>query len=196
VNPLKLMNPVTVIKGAVGLAGTAVGVVETLAGGTAHLARSGLQRLNTPNQLGLDDEYHSKVAANVMNPSAPREPADLPVEPELPVQPHAPDEPPIDVVGEALARESALGDGQSFERAGFAHEPSAASRADEHGEAPFERIRREEIDEEVTAGIEGDSEDDEEAEAHLSQPLLEPGVAKALAAETEMMSRAADPNKG
>jgi hypothetical protein len=190
-NPLKLLNPVTVIKGAVGLAGTAVGVAEAVVRGPAHIVRSALQRLTTLDHLRLDeDEGLSDVVSDAMTPSADlQEPADLPVEPR------APDESPIDVVGEALASESARGDAESLGGAGFAHEPRVASRAEEHGDAPSQQAEREEIDDEVTASLEEDLEDDAGPEEHLSQPLLEPGSAKALATEAEMMSRAADPNK-
>ena len=145
------------------------------------------------------DDAHSGVVSGDIASRAARERVDLPFEPQ------APDEPPVDVVGEALARESALGVGDSLEGAGSAHEPRAASRAAEHGEAPLQQSEREEIDDEVTAALEGDLEGDldddldgdlEGVEEHPSQPLLEPGAAKALAAETEMLGRAADPNKG
>jgi hypothetical protein len=191
-NPLKLMNPLTVTKGAFGLAGTVVGVVETVARGTAHLASSAVQRLTASDHLGLgDDRAPSRVTAtDDRTAPLPREATDLPVEPRVP------DEPPVDVVGQALAAEAALDEGQSAEGAGFAHEPTVASRAEEHGEAPVQRAEKEAIDEEVAAALEGEIEDDEEAEEHLTQPLLEPGAAKAIAAEAEMLSRAADPDKG
>jgi hypothetical protein len=56
--------------------------------------------------------------------------------------------------------------------------------------------RGREIEDEAAAALEGDREDNDEAEEHLTKPLLEPGAVKALVAETEMLSRAADPNKG
>jgi hypothetical protein len=179
-NPLKLVNPLTMITGAVGLTGTAVGVVESVVGATARTARSGLLRLTTLEHSGLDDDQGHPE----------REPTNLPVEPRIP------DEPPIHVVGEALAAEAARRDGQSLEGAGFAHEPTAVFRAEKHGGHSCSEQRGREIEDEAAAALEGDREDNDEAEEHLTKPLLEPGAVKALVAETEMLSRAADPNKG
>jgi hypothetical protein len=110
----------------------------------------------------------------------------------LPVEPRAPDEPPVDVVGQALAAEASLGDRQSPEGAGFAHEPRGASRDEEHGTAPLQRAETEGIDDELTAALEGD----EEPEQHLTEPVLDRDSAESLAAEMERSGRAADPDKG
>ena len=76
--------------------------------------------------------------------------------------------------------------------ADFAHEPRGASRDEEHGDAGLQRVEVEEIAEEAAAALEGD----EEPEEHLTAPLLDPADTKALAAELQTMSRAADPDKG
>jgi hypothetical protein len=186
-NPCKLANPVTLTKGAFGLAGTTVGVVETVARGTVHVAIWGLRRLAPGDRSRLDDDRaDSGVTTDVMNPPTSYGSTTLPVEPR------APEEPPVDVVGQALAAEVSLGDRQSPEGAGFAHEPRGASRDEEHGDAPLQRAETEVIDDEVTAALGADDEPEE----HLSEPVLDPAAVNALATEMEISSRAADPNKG
>ncbi|RYU11638.1 hypothetical protein ETU37_13870 [Nocardioides iriomotensis] len=73
-------------------------------------------------------------------------------------EPHVPDEAPVDVVGEALAREAAAERGEGPQGAGMAHEPRGASRREEHGDAALQRAEREEIAEETAAALEGDVE--------------------------------------
>lgn len=189
-NPLKLVNPVTATKGTLVVAGKAIGTAGTVARGAAHVAKSGLQRLTTSDPAGVVDQADSVVPVDSTDPSAAYRSTDLPF------APLAADRPPVDVVGQALAAEAALGDRQSPEGAGFAHEPKVASHDEEHGDAPMHRTEREEMDDEVTAALEGDLADEVEAEEHLTQPILDPGAAKALAAEMEILSRAADPDKG
>jgi hypothetical protein len=188
--PLKLMNPVAVTKGAFGLAGTAVGVAETLAEtvvrGTVHVAMSGLQRLAALDRPRSDPDAVTGAATAETSPPQPQR------RPDLPVEPHAPEEPPVDVVGEALAAEAALGNRQSPVGAGFAHEPRGASRDEEHGDAPLQRAETEGIDDEVTAALEGD----EEPEEHLTEPVLDPAQAQALAAEMEASRAAVEPDRG
>ena len=190
--------PVKVTRGALGLTGTAVGLAGAVARDTAHVLLSGLRHLGEagvqdtgPEGTGWDDE-----AANMAGPTtaaaaqaaftdvegAPSGPAIVPREP------HAPLEPPIDVVGEALAAEREEGgDG-----AGLAHEPRGASRDEEHGDAALQRAEVDEIAEEAAAALDGDIEPEE----HLSEPLLDPADAKAMATELRTMSRAAEPDKG
>jgi hypothetical protein len=74
----------------------------------------------------------------------------------------------------------------------MAHEPHGASRDEEHGHATLQRAEVEEIAAETEAALIGDVEPEE----HLTEPLVDPADAKALAAELETMSRAADPGKG
>jgi hypothetical protein len=56
----------------------------------------------------------------------------------------------------------------------------------------LQRAELDEIADEVTATLEGDVEPEE----HLTEPLVDPATAKALAAEMRTMTRAADSNKG
>jgi hypothetical protein len=49
-----------------------------------------------------------------------------------------------------------------------------------------------ELADEADAALHGDVQPEE----HLTEPLLEPGEAKAVASELERMSRAADPGRG
>jgi len=110
----------------------------------------------------------------------------------VPAEPHASEEPVIDVVGEALAAEVAAERGEGPDGTGLAHEPRGASRDEEHGEAGLQRAEVDEITEEAAAALEGDVE----PEAHPSEPLLDPADAKAMAAEMQTMSKAADLDKG
>jgi hypothetical protein len=174
-NPIKMANPVTVTKGALGVASSAVGVAGTVVRTTADVVASVL------DQLGDADE--SGTGADRQAPPGPT---------VVPAEPHAPQEPPIDVVGEALAAEAAAERGQATAGAGLAHEPRGASRAEEHGEAALQRAEVDEISEEAAAAL----EDEIEPQAHLSEPLLDPAEAEAMAAELQTMSKAADPDKG
>ena len=173
-NPIKMANPVTVTKGALGVAGTAVGVAGAVVRTTADVVASVLDQLGEADASGTGADRQAPPGPTV-----------------VPAEPHAPPEPPIDVVGEALAAEAAAERGQAF-GAGLAHEPRGASRAEEHGEAALQRAEVEEITEEAAAALEGEAE----PETHLSEPLLDPAEAEAMAAELQTMSRAADPDKG
>jgi hypothetical protein len=112
------------------------------------------------------------------------------------VEPHVPEQPPIDVVGQALAAEAALGDRVSPEGAGVAHEPRGASRDEEHGDAALQRAEVEGIADEVAAVLEGDVEPEIGPDEHLTEPVIDPAEAKAVISEMEMSRRAADPHKG
>ena len=109
----------------------------------------------------------------------------------VPAEPHAPEEPPIDVVGEALAAEAAAEPGQGTDDTGLAQEPRGASRDEEHGDPALHRAEVDEITEEAAAALEGDVEPEE----HLSEPLVDPADAEAMAAELQMMSKAAELDK-
>lgn len=205
-NPLKLANPIYVTKGAFGLAGTAVGLAGTMARETAHVVLSGVHHFTTSaeqdtgtRRTGSSDAAGAGDDPNIAGPTtaaaaaaAVTEVDDAPTGPTIvPVEPHAPEEPPIDVVGEALAAEAGLEGGEGPDGAGLAHEPRGASRDEEHGDTALQRAEVDEIAEEAAAALEGDVEPEE----HLAEPLLDPADAKALAAELQTMSRAADPDK-
>ena len=204
-NPIKMANPVTVTKGAVGVASTAVGVAGAVVRTTADVVLSVLDQLGEPGEPGTRARKGSAgPVGSVTDRSSPgpttaaaaavavTDVEGAPPGPTVvPAEPHAPVEPPIDVVGEALAAEAAAARGEAF-GAGLAHEPRGASRAEEHGEAALQRAELDEITEEAAAALEGDVE----PEAHLSEPLLDPAEAKAMAAELQTMSKAADPDKG
>ena len=224
-NPLKAVNPVTVTKGAVGLAGAAVhlagavarealhapvgvtrgalhgagaaaGLAGSLARETVHVVRTGLdgEQAAHPREAGVAEDPDrpgpttaAAAAAAVSDvPGSPGGPTIVPVEP------HAPEEPPVDVVGEALAAEAAAERGEAPDGAGLAHEPRAASRDEEHGDAGLQRATLGDIAEETTAALEGDVEPEE----HLGEPLVDPSDAKAAAAELRTMNKAARTDKG
>jgi hypothetical protein len=204
-NPIKMANPVTVTKGALGVAGTAVGVAGAVVRTTADVVASVLDQLGPADASGTGADRTGSAGAvgsgndragagptTAAAAAAATEVAGAPPGPTVvPAEPHAPQEPPIDVVGEALAAEAAAERGQAF-GAGLAHEPRGASRAEEHGEAALQRAEVEEITEEAAAALAGEAE----PETHLSEPLLDPAEAEAMAAELQTMSRAADPDKG
>lgn len=179
--PIKLANPIYVTKGAFGLAGTAVGVAGTVARGTVRLALAGLHELTDPDAPDPTAEH-----------AAPTREAAAPGPTVVVAEPRPPEGPVIDVVGQALATEAELGEGQTSDGAGMAHEPRGASRDEEHGDAALQRAEVDEIDDEVAAAVEGDID----AEEHLTEPLLDPATVKALASDARTMSRAADPEKG
>ncbi len=105
-------------------------------------------------------------------------------------EPAPPVEPPIDVVGQALAAEA---EEQSY--GGRAGEPRGASRDEEHGEAALQRAEVDEIAEETAEGLPGGDVDvttpvgttgagvgsnPDTAEADLQQPQTQPLVNPAL----------------
>jgi hypothetical protein len=210
-NLRKAANPIAVTKHVFGLAGSAVGVAGTvareavhapvgvtrgaihLAGAAAGIARTvaretGRERVADARGAGSADVTDADIAGPT-TAAAGSDVAGAPPGPAVvPGEPHAPEEPPVDVVGEALAAEAAS------EREGFgmAHEPRGASRDEEHGEADLQRAEVEEIAEEASAALEGDIEPEE----HLTEPLLDSADAKAVAAELATMSKAADSDKG
>ena len=207
-NPLKAANPITVTKGAFGLAGSAVGLAGTVARGAVHApvdltrgaihvagAAAGLAgdvARETAHALWTDqgDEHvaHRQGAGSTNVTDDP----DIAGPTVVPVEPHAPEEPPVDVVGAALTAEAADERGEGPDGAGIAHEPHAASRDEEHGAATLQRATVDEIAEEAAAALEGDVEPEEQ----LTAPLLDSADAKAVAAEQATMSKAADTDKG
>jgi hypothetical protein len=227
-NPLKAANPITVTKGAFGLAGAAVAVAATvareaihtpvgatksaihLAGAavglagpvareTAHILWTDPADAHEAQQQGdgsadvTDDHALAVPTTAAATSAAVSDVAGAPTGPTVvPVEPHAPIGPPIDVVGEALAAERAAEPREGPDGGGIAHEPRGASRDEEHGDAALQRAEVDEIAQEATAALEGDVE----PEARLTEPLLDPADAKAVAAELATMSKAAKTNKG
>jgi hypothetical protein len=206
-NPIKLMNPVNVTKCAFGLVGTAVGLADTIGRSTAHVLLTGLHDLKEAADQGAGAEPKTSAGATDVLDDAPApgpttaaaaaaavtDVQGAPPGPTVvPAEPHAPQEPPIDVVGEALAAEAAVEPTGAPDGVGLAHEPRGASRDEEHGDAPLQRAEEDEITEEAAAALEGDVE----PEAHLTAPLLDPADTEALAAEMQTMSKAADQDKG
>ena len=186
--------PIGVTKGAIDLADSAAGLVGSIARETAHVLWPNQDEEHGPSAPEADSAAVSGDP-NVPGPTtaaavdaAVRDVAGAPPGPTtVPVEPHAPEEPPVDVVGQALAAEQA-GD---LDGAGMAHEAHGASRNEEHGHAPLQRAEVDEIAEEATAALEGDLD----PEPHLTEPLLDSADAKAVAAELSTMSKAADPHK-
>jgi hypothetical protein len=220
-NLLKAANPITVTKGAFGLAGTAVGLAGTVARGAVHApvdltrgaihvaSRAGRVARETAHTLGTGqgDEHEAREMVSALRAdegeeqgARPRESGstgvtedpNIPGPTVVPAEPHAPAEPPVDVVGAALATEAAAERGEGPDGVGLAHEPHAASRDEEHGDTGLQRATLEEIAEETAAALEGDVEPEE----HLTEPLLDSADAKAVAAELATMSKAADTDEG
>jgi hypothetical protein len=177
-NPLKLANPVTVLKGAVGLAGMAIGLAGTVTRGILEVAIAGLDRLEEAGRQNTGSE-----------PAEPTGPAFAgPLSAVTPVS-HLTDGPPVDVVGKTLAAEAAAERGDAPDGQDLAHEPRGASRDEEHGDTGLQPAEVEEIAEETAATLEGEVEPEE----RLPPPLLDPADTKAAASELRTMERAADP---
>jgi hypothetical protein len=190
-----MMNPLAVARAALGLAGSAVTFVDTVTRGTARVVGSTLHHLGRTEAHDAEDPTDdtgptraaggTKAVTDVARP--PKGPTIVPNEP------HVPEQPPVDVVEQALAQEAALGGREAPEGAGLAHEPRGASRGDEHGDTAVPRAEADGIADEVAATFEDD--DAPAPDDHLTQPLIDPGEAKALAAEMQTLRRAADPHK-
>jgi hypothetical protein len=206
-NPIKLMNPVNVTKCAFGLVGTAVGLADTVGRSTAHVLLTGLHDLKAAAGQGtgaerkatagatdvVDDAHAPGPTVAAAAAAAVTDVEGAPPGPTVvPAEPHAPPEPPIDVVGEALAAEAGAEPPDAPDGVGLAHEPRGASRDEEHGHAPLRRAEEDAITEEAASALAGDVEPD----AHLTAPLLDPADTKALEAEMQTMSKAADHDKG
>ncbi len=116
-------------------------------------------------------------------------------------EPGPPEQPPVDVVGQALAAE-----GQEEQYAGRAGEPRAASRDEEHGEAALQRAEVDEIAEETDEALPGGDVDvqtpvgttgagagfnPDTAESDLQQPQTEPLVDPALTKSVKSTQRTA-----
>jgi hypothetical protein len=192
--------PVGMTRGAIHLAaGAAAGLAGTVARETAHVlwTDQGDQHVAHARGAGsasvTDDPNIAGPTTAAAAAAAVSDVAGAPTGPTVvPVEPHAPEEPPVDVVGEALAAEAAAERGEVPDGAGIAHEPRGASRDEEHGDAALQRAEVEEIAEEAAAALEGDVEPEE----HLTEPLLDSADAKAVAAEMARMSKASSTDKG
>lgn len=191
--------PVGVTRGGIHLAGAAAGLAGTVARETAHVLQTDQGDEHVAHTRGAgsaevtDDPHIAGPTTAAAAAAAVSEVAGAPPGPTIvPVEPHAPKEPPVDVVGDALAAEAAAERGEGPEGVGMAHEPHGASRDEEHGDAALQRAEVEEIAEEALAALEGDVEPEE----HLTEPLLDSADAKAVATELATTSEAADPDKG
>jgi len=191
--------PVGVTRGAFHLAGAAAGLGGTVARETAHVlwAGQGDEHVALTRGAGsagvTDDPNIAGPTTAAAAAAAVSEVTGAPPGPTVvPVEPHAPEEPPVDVVGDALAAEAAADRGEVPEGVGLAHEPRAASRDEEHGDAAPQRAEVEEIAEEALAALEGDVEPEE----HVTEPLFDSADAKAAADESATRSKAADPHQG
>lgn len=205
-NPIKVANPITMTKGAFGLAGTAVGLAGTVVRNAPRLLLSVLEQLGrvAEQDTGAARNRSARLAgfvddANIPGPTTAAAAAAAVTDVEgapsgptvVPAEPHAPEEPPIDVVGDTLAAEAAAESGEGTDGADLAHEPRGASRDEEHGGAALQRAEVDEITEEAASALEGYVA----PEDHLSAPLLDPADAEAMAAELQMMNKAAEPDK-
>ena len=167
-NPIKMANPINVTKGAFGLAGTAVGLAGTVVRATVQVLLAVLDQLGQVGEPGTSAERNwSAGAAGLVDDASMPGPT-------------------------TAAAAAAAVTGVQGAPSGPTHEPRGASRDEEHGEAALQRAEVDEITEEAAAALGGDVE----PEAHLSDPLLDPADAKAMAAEMQTMSKAADPDKG
>jgi hypothetical protein len=191
--------PVGVTRGAFHLAGAAAGRAGSVARETAYVLwteQADEQTSLTRGAGSVDVTDDPNIAGPTTAAAAAAAVSDVPGGPPgptvVPVEPHSPEEPRVDVVGDALAAEAAAGRGEGPEGVGMAHEPHGASRDEEHGDAALQRAEVEEIAEEAFAALEGDVEPQE----HLTEPVLDSADAKAMAAELEMRSKAADPDNG
>ena len=150
-NAFELTKPVEVTKRVVGLAGTAVGLTGVVAREAVHAAGAA---------AGLAGTVVRGTAHALRTPEAPGAVGDAAVVPPGPTvvrpEPHAPEEPPVDVVVQALAAEAAADRGDVLDGAGVAHEPRGASRDEEHGEASLQRAEVDELDDEVSATLDGE----------------------------------------
>lgn len=147
---VKMANPVAVTRAALGLGGEVIGVASSVAGSVARqTAQVVVDRLfpelphepDVAETAPLEDDLPDDDVSVAPGPTT------------VPVEPHAPEEPPVDVVGRALAAE-ARGDQAPTHGAGFAHEPRGASRDDERGEVPWQQAEADEVADEVDAGLE------------------------------------------
>jgi hypothetical protein len=101
-----------------------------------------------------------------------------------------PAEPPIDVVGEALAKEAA--EPEPVLLGGTQGEPHPVTREEEHEGAPLTRAELDEIEDETDEALNADEGDVVPDQGQL----LDPAVAKAVRSEAEILQGAADPDKG
>ena len=188
--------PVGMTRAAIHGAGAAAGLAGSVARETVHVLGTdhGDERVAHQQETseGVPDDEIAGPTTGAAAAAAVSDAAGAPTGPTVvPVEPEPPEEPPVDVVGEALAAEAAAERWGTPDRADIAHEPHAASRDEEHGDAAPERATLDEIAEETSAALQGDVEPEE----HLTEPLLGPADAKTVAAEMGTMSEAAGTDK-
>ena len=180
---VKHANPIALGRSAVGLGGAVVKGAAQAVGmtkGAIHLVSGARTAPEVADEGVPESAQHS-------SDDGPRSAG-----PEVVLaEPHAPDEPPVDVVGMALAAEVAAERDGVPGGSAVAHEPRAASREEDHG-AAFERATVEEIVDESAAALEGDPE----PELHLTEPLFDAADARSVRAEMAMMSKGAESDKG
>jgi hypothetical protein len=195
--------PVTRAAQAVGVA---IGTTKAVSGALNRLGQDLRHRRQGAPVVPSQDP---QATAESDVPAAPAAPEDQ----ELLVTP--PQEPPVDVVGQALASEAA----GAQEGNGRATEPSASSRDEGHGDAGLQRAELEEWADEIVEGLNQDSPagdvdvatpvgttgadvgfNPDTAEADLQQPgtepLLDPSLTKSVKSEADTLGRASDPDKG
>ena len=202
-----------VVGGAKGVVATGTSVAGAAAkSATSHLHPGKHADEGTPEQettpRSQDEPTPEEEPEPATGPaeSATAQQADEPeeVEPQVVLrEPGPPPEPPIDVVGEALAAE---GTDPVVSAGGHATEPKATTRDEEHGEAALQRAEAEEIAEETAeafpageVGIEtpvGTTGADvghnpDTAEADLQQPGTAPLVDDATVKAVKSTSKTA-----
>jgi hypothetical protein len=199
----------------VGGAKVVVATGTSVAGSAARSATSRFHPARSTEDAGTPspvDQQASEPSASEGDTAAETRSVEQPqeVEPQVVLrEPGPPLEPPIDVVGEALAAEAS-----EPTYGGHATEPKATTRDEEHGDAALQRAEAEEIAEEVAEafpaaeiGIEtpvGTTGADvghnpDTAEADLQQPgtapLVDDATVKAIKSETKTGRKAARSKK-
>jgi hypothetical protein len=188
--------PVTRAAQAVGVA---IGTTKAVGGALNRIGQD--LRHRQPGEQPAQDVPQMREAGQEAGPAE-----------ELLITP--PQEPPVDVVEQALAAEA-----EGAEPHARATEPSASSRDEEHGDADLQRAELEEWADEIVEGLAADTPagdidvetpvgttgadvgyNPDTAEADLQQPetepLMDPSLTKSIKSESETLSRASDPDKG
>lgn len=180
---------------------------------TSHLHHGKRSEEGTPEQETAQQTQQEPAAQE--EPGTDAAAAEAPaeeVEPQVVLrEPGPPLEPPVDVVGQALAAEA---EEPAYGGPGHATEPKATTRDEEHGDAALQRAEAEEIAEELaeafpageveietpvgTTGADVGHNPDT-AEADLQQPgtppLVDDATVKAVKSETKTGRKAARTKK-
>jgi hypothetical protein len=201
---------VSVVRHPIGSASLAAGLVKGAAEAGAHVVRSAITGQPPAPARDISDQvkHEPQPAAETPEPAPERvvthDPRDDIPGPDLAAfEPPAPEDLPEPVVIEA---EPADGPGESFH-----NEPKPASRDAAHGgpggereeiELSIEELTDPDVDVETPVGTTGADvgHNPDTAEADLQQPgtppLLDPGTIHAIESESEILRKAADPDKG